>query len=212
MRNPSPDPRARWSRTSAARKLYTTRTKSGAELLPLRAPAARCGSASSAPTLRGNSGMREHDLPPELCRERTIRPGNKLSDLPTSNSFCPSHLHGSQCLFQEVERCIEAGFHCRHRTRKNLRHLLELESLIDLQQHSFTLVVRQPTQSAPHGQGQLNRKHPPARFAAGLRVDRQLTFRTILAQQRISLVVRNAEQPARKLRRVFQLLQVLIGL
>src|SRR5580700_2646897 len=144
MRNPSPDPSARWSHTSVARKLCPTRRKSCAEPLPLPAPAARCGSALSAPTLRCSSGNRGHDLPPELCRARTIRPGNKLSNLPTSNSFCTSHLHGSQCLFQEIERCIQAGFHSRDRTRKNLRHLLELESLIDLQEHRFTLVVRQP--------------------------------------------------------------------
>src|SRR5580704_6892445 len=144
MQTPSPDPNAKWSDTSAARILCPTRRKFCGEPLPLQAPAVLCGSVSGDPTPPGIPRTRAHDPPPPPCRARQVLPGNKLSNLPTGNSFRASHFHGSQGLFQEVERGIQAGFHSRDRTRKNLRHLLELESLIDLQQHGFTLIVGQP--------------------------------------------------------------------
>src|SRR5258708_7176471 len=83
-----------------------------------------------------------------------------LTSLPGTTFF--PHPHWSQNVFQKIERRIQPRFHRRNRATQDLRHLFELESLIDLQKHRLTLVLAQPAQRRLHRERQLHRKHPAA--------------------------------------------------
>src|SRR5262249_16990821 len=82
---------------------------------------------------------------------------------------------------------------------------------VHLQQNRFSLIVGKALQSALYRQRQLHRKQSPADFARG-RLAIELTFRLPLPQQRKRFIVRDPEQPTRKLRRIIHLRQILIPL
>src|SRR5580658_6907600 len=114
----------------------------------------------------------------KLRRERR-KDLNRYSTLVTSG-----RVYGGQVRFQKVERGIQTRFDGRDRASQNLRHFVELESLIDLQHDGFALFRVEPVERGGDRQCKVHRE---TRRGIALEVYVfQRRFGTALAEERIS--------------------------
>src|SRR5271165_2354151 len=73
-------------------------------------------------------------------------------------------IHLAQRFPQQVQSRVKPRFHGRNRATQDLRHLFELEPLVNFQQNRLALLVRQPPQSLLDRHRQLDRQQlRPAR-------------------------------------------------
>src|SRR5258708_1913683 len=125
--------------------------------------------------------------------------------------FIATRLYRSQSFFQEIEGGVQTRLDGRYGATQYLGHLVELETLIDLELDRLTLVGRQPLKRTFDGERQLHRVHPIARVpGAGLGID--LAIGPVPAKQRKRLIVGDPVQPGGKSRDVVKFSQVLVRL
>src|SRR5579859_240001 len=133
-----------------------------------------------------------------------------------SNSCHTSAFCGSQLRFEYVQRGVEPRLHGRYWAGKDFGHLLELESLVNLQDHGLALVCVQFAQRRGYSNGKLDGKRRRGAcgnaLAGEIRLRHRLSLGPPLAERGKGFVVRDAKQPGRKSRRIVELLQVLISL
>src|SRR5579872_801544 len=134
------------------------RSRSAAELLRRRATLRLHWWCAAAPGPRGSRYSRVHANPLVAVGARLTPQTDNLANRMASNSCYTSTFQRSQLRFEHVERIVKPRFDGRHGAREDLRHLFELESLINFQDDGFSLIRAELSKRGRDRDGKLQRK------------------------------------------------------